>query len=275
MKTIPTMAWMLASVASLLLAGWQHAAEAQVAPRAVPRVAPAAPPATVQYSPRMGIYFNLTPYGTYYGAQLTQDPFPGSPLSQPQINLKAGDTITHLDGVPLTSALQLEQHHSQTSVTFVNVRTGQIKTRWVYLPPPGAGVGGGGGGVGGGPVPGMSLGIMAVTVQVNIPGVDAAAPPGFPPSARPTSPALRITAVTPGSPAARAGLRPGETLLTAGQFSTGSIDDLRNAIAQSGGVLPMTVMDGYGKVRSVTAYLGGAGAVPAPATPVPFGAPGP
>ena len=268
MKTLPTMAWIRASVALLLLAGWQHAAEAQVAPRAAPRVAPAAPPAAVQYSPRLGIYFNLTPYGTYYGAQLTRDPFPGSPLSQPQINLKAGDTITHLDGVPLTSALQLEQHHSKTSVTFVNVRTGQIKTRWTTLPPPG---GGGGGGL----VPGMSLGIIAVTVQVNIPGVAAAATPGFPTAARPTSPALRITAVTPGSPAALAGLRPGETLLTAGQLSTGSIDDLRNAIAQSGGVLPMTVMDGYGKVRSVTAYLGGPGAVPAPATAAPFGAPGP
>jgi S1-C subfamily serine protease len=221
----------------------------------------------------MGIYFNLVPYGTYSGAQLTQDPFPGSPLSQPQINLKAGDTITHLDGIPLTSAGQLEQHHSQTSVTFVNVRTGQIRTRWANLPPPGGGVGGGG--VGGGPVPGMSLGIMAVTVQVNLPGAAAAAVPGFPPSARPTSPALRITAVTPGSPAALAGLRPGETLLTAGQLSTRSTDDLRNAIAQSGGVLPMTVMDGYGKVRSVTAYLGGAGAVPAPATPEPFRAPRP
>lgn len=268
MKTIPTKAWILASVALLLLAGWQHAAKAQDAPRAAPRVAPAAPPAAVQYSPRMKIYFTLTPRGTHYGAQLTQDPLPGSPLRQSQINLKAGDAITHLDGVPLTSAGQLEQHHSQTSVTFVNARTGQIKTRWTHLPPQDAGVGGG-------PVPGMSLGIMAVTVQVNTPGVAAAAPPGFPPSARPTRPALRITSVTPGSPAARAGLRPGETLLTAGQFSTRSTDDLRNAIAQSGGVLPMTVMDGYGKVRSVTAYLGGAGAVPAPATPERFGAPRP
>ena len=120
----------------------------------------------------------------------------------------------------------------------------------------------------------MSLGIMAVTVQVNIPGVGAAVTPGSPTAARPTTQALRITAVTPGSPAARAGLRPGETLLTAGQFSTGSVDGLRNAIAQSGGVLPMTVMDRNGKVRSVTAYLGGAGAAPAPATPVPFGTPG-
>jgi S1-C subfamily serine protease len=121
----------------------------------------------------------------------------------------------------------------------------------------------------------MSLGIMAVAVQVSTPGVAAAAIPGFPPSARPTSPALRITSVTPGSPAARAGLRAGDTLLTAGQFTTRSTDDLRNAIAQSGGVLPMTVMDSFGKVRSVTAYLGGTGAVPAPATPEPFGAPRP
>ncbi|MDO9315332.1 MAG: PDZ domain-containing protein [Burkholderiaceae bacterium] len=271
MKKIPTTAWMQACVALLLLAGWQHAAQAQDAPRAAPRVAPAAPPAAAQYSPRMKIYFNLRPYGANYGARLTQDPLPGSPLRQPQINLKAGDTITALDGLPLTSPLQLEQHHSQTSVTYLNVRTGRIRTLWAYLPPPGAGVGDEG--VGGGPVPGMSLGIMAMPVQVNMPGV-APAPPGFPPSAWPTRSALRITAVTPGSPAARAKLRPGDTLLTAGQFSTRSTDDLQNALAQSGGVLPMTVMDRYGKVRSVTAYLGGAGVAPAPGTPVPFSAPG-
>ena len=153
-------------------------------------------------------------------------------------------------------------------MTFLNVRTGQMKTRWTILPPPGEGGGESG------PVPGMSLGIMAVPVQVHIPGAAAAGTPGFPSAARAITPALRITDVTPGSPAALAGLRPGDTLLTAGQFSTGSIDDLRNAIAQSRGMLPMTVMDGYGKVRSVTVYLGGAGAVPEPATAVPFGAPG-
>jgi len=268
MKTIPTVARFLVCVAVLPLAGWQGAAQAQVPPLTVPRVAPTAPPAAVQFSPRMGIYFRLTPYAGYYGAQLTQDPLPGSPLRQPQINLKAGDTITQLDGIPLTSAAQLEQHHSETSVTFFNVRSNQINTRWAILPPPAGGASGGSG-----PAPGMSLGLMAVPVQVNIPGAAAAGIPGFPPSARPTTPALRITEVTPGSPAARAGLRPGDSILTAGQFSTGSSDALRNAIAQSGGVLPMTVIDGYGNVRSVTVYLSGAGAAPPPAAPVPFGAP--
>lgn len=268
MKTTSTVAWILACGAVLPFAAWHSAAMAQNAPLAAPRVAPSAPPAAAQYSPRMRIYFNLKPYGPYYGAQLTQNPPPGTPLSQPQINLKAGDTITQLDGVPLTSAAQLEQHHSQTSVTYVNARTGQINTRWTILPPPD------GGGAGSGPAPGMSLGIMAVTVQVNIPGAAAAGIPGFPTPPRPTTAALRITEVTPGSPAALARLRPGDTILTAGQFSTGSSEELRNAIAQSGGVLPMTVMDGYGKVRSVTVYLRGAGSAPPPATPEPFGAPG-
>ena len=64
--------------------------------------------------------------------------------------------------------------------------------------------------------------------------------------------------MNPGSPAQFAGLRPGDTILTAGQQTIGDINTLRQAIAYSGGVLPMTVADGAGFVRNATAYFGGA-----------------
>lgn len=108
------------------------AAEAQDA-----RQASAAYASTGRYSPRLGIYYQLVPYGAWFGAVLTQDPGPHSPLAQPQIALERGDTITHLDGTPITNAGELENHHSRTSVTFVNIRTGLPQTNWTDLPPPG------------------------------------------------------------------------------------------------------------------------------------------
>jgi len=88
-----------------------------------------------RYSRRLGIFYQLVSYGGSYGAQLTAPPVPGSPLSQAQAQLEQGDTITHIDNAPLTSVEQLEQHHSQTAIAFVNVRTGGAEARWVYLPP--------------------------------------------------------------------------------------------------------------------------------------------
>jgi hypothetical protein len=86
------------------------------------------------YSQRFGVYYELVPIGDAYGARLTGLPVPGSPLLQGQAVLETGDIITHLDSVPITAAAELERHHSQTAVAFVNVRTGQAEARWVYLP---------------------------------------------------------------------------------------------------------------------------------------------
>jgi hypothetical protein len=91
-----------------------------------------------QYSRRLGIYYEFVRYGNAFGARLKTDPVPGSPLLQAQAQLERGDMLTHLDGYPITGTAQLENHHSKTSVTFVNVRTGRPEVRWVYLPIQGA-----------------------------------------------------------------------------------------------------------------------------------------
>ena len=91
-----------------------------------------------QYSPRLGISYRLVPYGGAAGAVLTEAPAPGSPMRQEQVELEPGDMITHLDGNPIADPAELERHRGQTSVQFVNVRTGAAEARWVYLPAMGA-----------------------------------------------------------------------------------------------------------------------------------------
>jgi hypothetical protein len=86
------------------------------------------------FSPRLGIYYEWVHYGSAYGARLTEDPVPGSPLLQEQVQLERGDMITHLDNSPITGPAELENHHGQTAVAFVNVRTKAPEARWLYLP---------------------------------------------------------------------------------------------------------------------------------------------
>jgi S1-C subfamily serine protease len=86
------------------------------------------------YSPRLGMFYDFVSYGGAYGARLKAPPVAGSPLLQEQLQLEPGDTITHLDGTPITGAPSLEAHHGQTSVQFVNVRTGGVEVRWLFLP---------------------------------------------------------------------------------------------------------------------------------------------
>ena len=42
--------------------------------------------------------------------------------------------ITHLDNIPISGPAELENHHGQTAVAFVNVRTGQPQANWAFLP---------------------------------------------------------------------------------------------------------------------------------------------
>lgn len=237
-----------------------HAQE--VAPRAAPPAAPAAAPPYApplsQYSPTLGIQYKLVPYYGAYAARLTQHPVPGSPLGQPQIQLEPGDLITHLDNIPIHHAGELERHYGQTSVTFVNVRTNALETRWATLPPLG----------GDGPIPPppppappMSLGILAVPVTVYSSAY--AGGPAYP------SRALRVTSVTPLSPAGSAGIQPGDMILTAGGYAMTDINALRYAIRVSDGSLTMTVRDPYGNTRQATAYMANIGAPAAAAAPAP------
>ena len=237
-------------------------------PSALAQVAPSmrAPIPGMQYSPRLGVSFQLVPYGRAFGALLTENAPGWSPLGQPQIQLEQGDTITHLDGVPITHAGELETHHSRTTVTFVNIRTGRPQVSFADLPPlndPGPG-----------PIPNPGgpylLGVNAVPVDLNL-GSAAAGATGSSPSPYPyplprpgTTRGLRVVTITPGSAADRAGVRVGDTLLTAGRSALTDIQALRQAIGESGGVLPLTVVDPYMNTRSITAYLGG-GTLAAPA----------
>lgn len=91
-------------------------------------------PTANSYSRRLGIYFTLERYGSGYGARLTADPVPGSPLRQAQVQLERGDMVTFVDSMPIRGPEDLENHYGQTAVAFVNVRTGAAEARWVYLP---------------------------------------------------------------------------------------------------------------------------------------------
>jgi hypothetical protein len=87
------------------------------------------------YSPRLGIYYRLERLGEAFVARLTAAPVPGSPMWQDQIQLEEGDRIIQLDGNSISGPNDLENHFAQTSVTFLNVRTGQAEARQVFLPP--------------------------------------------------------------------------------------------------------------------------------------------
>ena len=54
-----------------------------------------------QYSPRLGIYYELAPYGEAYGALLVEDPVVHFPLRQLNQRLERGDMITHLDNIAI------------------------------------------------------------------------------------------------------------------------------------------------------------------------------
>jgi serine protease Do len=55
--------------------------------------------------------------------------------------------------------------------------------------------------------------------------------------------AVKVTEVTPGSPAARAGLQPGLVILRANDKAILHPNDLNDAARKSGGTLKLTVVD--------------------------------
>jgi len=87
-----------------------------------------------RYSPRLGIYYEMVPVNGGSGARLTANPVARSPLITREGQWERGDIITHLDSMPITSPAELENHHSQTAVSYINARTGQMESRWVNLP---------------------------------------------------------------------------------------------------------------------------------------------
>jgi S1-C subfamily serine protease len=66
------------------------------------------------------------------GAKLTRPPEPNSPAAQ--LELEPGDIIVRLDGMQLNNPNDVLNHFDQTSMVFINVRTGQPQTADVVLP---------------------------------------------------------------------------------------------------------------------------------------------
>lgn len=232
----------------------------------VPPPAPATPRAAVvadQYSPVLQAHYHWVPYGQAWGAWLSRYPEPGSPLRQ--LRLEPGDMIYALDGQRLRDPRDLENHFDQTSVDFVNIRTNNPQRGFVFIrnrpgppnppsppnPPP---------------VPSTYvLGVNTVSVPVQV--APAAAPGSSYQVARPSY-ALRITSITPGSAAARAGLEVGDTIVTANNVATSTVDDLRRALAASNGFVRLTVQDvRTGNYVSIDANLSPVGGGPASVAP--------
>ena len=90
----------------------------------------------------MGVYYRKVPYedGTF-GAQLTRDPVPGSPAAQIRstanaqaYRLERGDTIFEIDGQRFRTDLDVRSHRLESTIRFIDVRTGQIMAGSFTLP---------------------------------------------------------------------------------------------------------------------------------------------
>lgn len=129
---------LLAAIGGVTSAGAQ-----QVQPRA-----PADPTQGTYRSDRLGFEYRLVPYQGHYGARLTRPPAPGSPLldirlasGQPSY-FEPGDMIVALDEMVIDGPADVENHVLQTTIRFVNVRTGLPETATAMFPPDAPGGGG-------------------------------------------------------------------------------------------------------------------------------------
>jgi S1-C subfamily serine protease len=171
-----------------------------------------------------------------------------------QAGIEAGDVIVGAKGDVLTSAVQLEElarRGEPIPLIVVDVHTGraaQVELRpaqksidpTVADPKPA-------------PAPPRSLGISAEPVALG------------------QRTALKVTRVQPDSPAAKAGIEPGDVLVAANGAAITGPEQLGNAIRKSGPTLTLTVRDSRsGRDVPVEVALGG----PKPEKPLPTEVPG-
>ncbi len=84
------------------------------------------------YAANLGIYYELVPYGGAFGARLSRDASSNTPAGS--LRLERGDLIVRLDGQPIREASDVLSHYAQTSVEFIDIRTGQLRMAYVQLP---------------------------------------------------------------------------------------------------------------------------------------------
>jgi C-terminal processing protease CtpA/Prc len=89
------------------------------------------PPET--YAAKLGIHYQLIPReGETLGARLSRTAIGNTPAAG--IQLELGDIIIRVDGQPIRKLQDVLNHIDQTTIEFVNIRTGKVETRVVQLP---------------------------------------------------------------------------------------------------------------------------------------------
>ena len=91
------------------------------------------------FAPNLQIHFKLVRLGGVIGARLTRAPSSSSPTLHVLVNgspvyLEPNDVIYSLDSLPIREVADVLNHHSQTTITFVDHRTGRTFNGVLTLP---------------------------------------------------------------------------------------------------------------------------------------------
>jgi serine/threonine-protein kinase len=91
------------------------------------------------FAPNLQIHFKLVKVGGSSGAQLTRAPSANSPALHILVNgspyyLESEDIIYSLDSLPIRESADILNHHSKTTITFVDHNTGRTFNGEMTLP---------------------------------------------------------------------------------------------------------------------------------------------
>lgn len=170
------------------------------------------------FASNLGISYRLAAFRDHLAATLTRPPVPGSPAAS--VGFEPGDQIYALDGVPIRGPEDVLGHINQTVVEFVDVRTGQARSTTLLLPARRPG-------------PGPAPYILGVTT-VPTPVATANGPSRY---------GLYVMTVVPGGAAQRAGIEPGDVLVTGNDRAIQSHPDLAQVLASSNGRLRLVLIN--------------------------------
>lgn len=153
----------LGAVALGVMISWSVSAQQRQAPIYMPQGGGGA--GVEYFAPNLGIYYRLVPYGVGGGAYnpttgnydpsnppggvyQAPSPFPQAPMTYgarlsrypvansaaANLQFEPGDMIVTLDNMTISGPNDVLNHRFQTSMIFINVRTGQPQATQIYLP---------------------------------------------------------------------------------------------------------------------------------------------